>query len=320
MTVSRVVRGQKAVKSATAKRVQLAILDLGYRPDPTMSALASYRTLGTRTKGDANVAFLDRDKTEYSEWVFAGLQKEARLHGYFVEKYVLHHDPNRQRQLARVLSHRGVRGLLFGPSSVQWEFVGWDWDQFAMISLGALPHKPAMHSVCMHYFDGAFSACQAALNAGARRVGFAIEPHLQKRTGHQWLGGYFAAMQVVDLCVPIPLWSPNLNFHLWCQTNQLDAVLTIHPHLLSEWPGDSNKFYLLNESAPSAHQTTNRYYLDPQQIGAEGVRFLHHLLLRREFGLPNEPKVTTLLGRWLTPETCAFPENDPKRSVQPPNS
>jgi hypothetical protein len=36
----------------------------------------------------------------------------------------------------------------------------------------------------------------------------------------------------------------------------------------------------------------------PAQVGAEGVRLLHHLLLRRELGLPEARKHVSLAGQW----------------------
>lgn len=35
---------------------------------------------------------------------------------------------------------------------------------------------------------------------------------------------------------------------------------------------------------------------DPMKIGLEGIRFIHHQLLNREFGLPAEIKTVSLRG------------------------
>ncbi len=298
MTVSRVVRGTHHVRPATVQRVEQAIQELGYKPDPTMSALAAYRMQGKNTKGEANLAFLDRDESPYSALVYQGLVDEAKLHGYSVERHVLIDDGKAQKQLARVLVSRGVRGLLFGPSNVEWSYTGWDWDEFAMVSLGALTHNPVMHSVCIHYFEAAYNACRMALDAGAQRVGFAVEPRLEKRTGHQWLGGYTAALAAQGLHIYLGSWPLAGPFKKWCRSHQLDAILCVNPQLLDAWPGDHSSVYLLNDGGMKASQTMNRYYLDPRQIGVEGVRFLHHLLLRREYGLPKESKATVLNGTW----------------------
>ena len=268
MTVSRVVRGNHNVRPQTAKRVKDAIRQAGYKPDPTMSALAAYRILGGHTRGDSNLAFLDRDETEYSASTFEGLREEAKLHGYSVEHIALRHSKRHQRQLARILINRGVRGLLFGPSDEEWTFTGWDFEHFAMVSLGALTHTPAMHSVCMHYFSGAFSACRHAQEKGCHRIGFAVEPRLEYRTGHQWLGGYAAALNANQLHVYTGDWPVGTEFKKWCKREKIDAILAVQPSLMKLWPGTPDDCYLLNDSTFDSPVKANRYGLDPKQIGA----------------------------------------------------
>lgn len=304
MTVSRVVRGSHQVRPDTCQRVERAIKQLGYQPDPTMSALAAYRMQGKNTRGEANLAFLDRDESPYSAKVYEGLQDEARLHGYSVERHVLMRDEKQQKQLARMLVHRGVRGLLFGPSNVEWTYSGWDWNEFAMLSLGAITHNPVMHSVCIQYFEAALNACHMALDSGAKRIGFAVEPRLERRTGHQWLGGYTAALAARELHVYRGEWPVGQSFKQWSRRNRLDAILCVNPQLLNFWTGQRSMVYMLNDDGVDTMQTINRYYLDPRQIGSEGVRFLHHLLLRREYGLPERSKVTVLNGVWLRSSQC----------------
>ena len=53
ITVSRVVRGRHVVRAETAARVEAAIKEVGYKPDPALSALAAYRMQGKQSKGDA---------------------------------------------------------------------------------------------------------------------------------------------------------------------------------------------------------------------------------------------------------------------------
>lgn len=298
MTVSRVVRGLQNVRAQTVARVEQAIQELGYRPDPTMSALASYRMQGRNTKGEVNLAFLDRDQTAYSGLVYDGLRQEAQLHGYSVERFVLQESRKSQLQLNRMLIGRGVRGLLFGPSNAEWSFDEWDWDEFAMVSLGALSHRPTMHSVCMHYFEGAYSASRMAMAQGCERIGFVVDPRLENRTAHQWLGGYVAALDAEDVFI-----YRGDVFHEgaiadWLRRHRIEALLTVHGELADCWTGSSETFYLLNDIRLNAGRGIHRYSLDPKQIGVEGIRFVHHLLLRREFGLPSQAKITVLKGTW----------------------
>lgn len=296
MTVSRVVRGTRAVREKTAARVRQAILRLGYRPDPALSALAAYRSREGGGRGSV-LAFLDCDRTPYSRIVFDGARKEAMLHGYSVERFVLPAEPSRQKQLGRTLFHRGVAGLIFGPSDDLWEFSGWDWKEFAMVSLGAVIHRPAMHSVAIDYFHGAFSACQMMRERGCRRIGLAVDQRLEARTGHRWLGGFLAAAggsqrhAVYEGAIAEPG-----RLKAWAKREKIDAILTIHPDVWRLFRRTRLRMAFLNDTF--ARPDFPSLVLDPEHIGAEGLRLLHHLLLRREFGLPEEPKMVALRGRW----------------------
>ena len=175
-----------------------------------------------------NLAFLSREDSQYNELVFQGLKEEAQLHGYSVERHALGSDVKKQQQLVRVLHSRGARGLLFGPSNQEWSFSNWNWDKFVMVSLGAILHEPKMHSVCMNYFDGAYTACRSLQEAGCQRIGFAVQRRFEKRTGHQWLGGYCAALDSVNLHVFDPVCWAESSFKTWCRNHRLDGLLTVH--------------------------------------------------------------------------------------------
>ena len=297
MTVSRVVNGSQTVAEKTAQRVRAAIEKLGYRPDPALSALAARRSRVLREQPSV-LAFLDCDATDYSRVVFDGARREAELHGYAMERVALDHDPASQQKWSRRLFHRGVRGLLFGPSDAPWKFDGWDWPEFATVSLGALNHVPPMHSVAMGYFEGAMSGFEFLRSQGCGRIALAVEPRLDARTGSRWLGGYCAAAKQARK--PL-LWAGGKwcgsALRRWLKAERVDGVLTVHPSVCETARTLKIPVAFLNNSG--CVPGTPHLELDPAAIGGEGVRLLHHLVLRREFGLPTEPKRIALRGSWV---------------------
>ncbi|WP_309386916.1 LacI family DNA-binding transcriptional regulator [Cerasicoccus frondis] len=299
ITASRVVRGVKNVSRETADRVNDAIERLGYRPDPALSALASYRTHG-QSKGDGSVlVFLDCDGTAFSQDVLSGVREEARRHGYLVERVELPTPAAKQRQLDRQLIHRGVRGLLLGPSDAERNFSAWRWQEYAAVSLGALCHQPLMHAVASDYFHATYSATQSLLRLGAHRIGFAVNAGLEARTGHRWLGGYTAALAGRNAFVFSGVCSEAQKFRSWVRRHRLDALVTNHQEYFAQWRGDPTQFYMLNALA-SMDDGQPHLVSRPKTIGREGVRLLHHLLLRREYGVPQTPQMVSLRGEWRT--------------------
>jgi len=301
MTVSRVVRGIKAVQPETEKKVCEAIARLGYKPDPALSALAVYRSQGSQSGDGSTLIFLDCDGSAFSEKVLAGVRKEALLYGYLVERHPMPETADGQRRLNRRFYHRGVKGLLFGPSDAEREFGNWDWSAYAAVSLGALSHKPELHSVASDYFHAAYSGTSLLRREGARRIGFVVEAALEGRTAHRWFGGYAAAQRDSRLYVYSNSAGDSGVFRDWVERNKIDGIVTIHGDLAPFWSGPSSRFLLLNSTATAVGRDHAHLSLDPDEVGEEGVRFLHHLLLRREYGLPKAPRMLGLRGVWKMP-------------------
>ena len=84
----------------------------------------------------------------------------------------------------------------------------------------------------------------------------------------------------------------------WLVGERADGILTINQSVCetAEELGMSVAFLNNLGCAP----TTPHLELNPATIGVEGVRLLHHLVLRREFGLPVEPKRIALRGNWVS--------------------
>ena len=294
MTVSRVVRGTLNVRPATMERVRKAVAELGYKPDPVLSSLAAYRTKTLAGKGSA-LAFLDCDGTEYSAEVCRGAVVEAALLGYKVEPFRLP-PGNGQERLARMLWHRGTRGLLFGPSEELMEFTGWNWDEFAAVSLGALSHRPKLHAVAPDYFEAAAGGCVLLEQRGCKRIALVVERHLQSRTGRRWLGGYRSRLAGRRGLVFDGNPDEAARLRRWLKEERVDGVLTIHSQACTV--AGKLRLPVLGLNGGVKGDGVPYWALAPEGIGAEGVRILHHLLLRQEYGLPALPKMVALRGEY----------------------
>ena len=296
MTVSRVVRDVQSVAPETVARVRAAIKKLGYQPDPALSALAAYR-YGEGGKNHGGVlAFLDCDGTQYSDLVFQGVQSEAQHLGYKLEYIRLDPGFQSQQKVSRHLFNRGIRGLLFGPTQTQWEFSGWDWPQFAPVSLCALQHKPSMPAVVMDYFHSALTACHLLQKQGCKRIGCIVPRRMEDRTGHRWLGGYHVGLG--DKAKPrINVSEDATGLKEWALKEKLDGVLTAHTDLWSILGPLGIRMAYLNVFCPDPE--IPHLAFDPAWIGIEGVGMVHQLLLRHEWGLSQTPKMLVMQGRWV---------------------
>jgi DNA-binding LacI/PurR family transcriptional regulator len=297
MTVSRVVRGERTVKAATAEKVRLFLRKLDYRPDPALSALAAYR-MKRRAKIMGHVlAFLETERLDYNLLVLDGARGEATQLGYSVESFMLPSSAAGQHRLSRQLYYRGIGGLLIGPSNEPRRLEGWNWSRFAPVSLGALQHRPAMHGVAMDYFHGLHAAYAGLRAMGYKRIGLFLREDLEARTGHLWLGAYLSIRKPVLK----PLLFANTRhvewaLRQWHARERPDAVLTIHREWHETFAEMGVACAYLNDLTPQAGAPMIRF--DPGHIGREGVQLVHRLLQKREMGLPALPKMILLRGEW----------------------
>jgi len=266
---------------------------LGYRPDPALSALAAYRTRAGGARSNT-LAFLFCEEDDYSHSVLAGASAEAGRLGYGIETHSPGRGASSQRHLARVLFHRGIRGLLIGPAQSPFVFQGWDWRQFAPVSLGAVAHEPPMNSVAMDYFDGMLRASAELRASGVRKVGLVVDPALEPRTGHRWLGGFLVQNKAEQIAVYTGDPANPECLLRWFRRERPDGILTIHRSAWQEIHSKGVKFVFLN--AFECPAGVPHVSVSPERIGREGVRLLHHQILNREFGLTAEIKTISLQG------------------------
>lgn len=107
-TVSRVVNGDPAVAAGTRERVQRAVDDLRYAPDPLARSL--------RSGHDATIAVVvDAVSDPFFAEVVGAIEEVATAEGCSCIVASTQRSPAREREVVRALLQRRVRGLILAP-------------------------------------------------------------------------------------------------------------------------------------------------------------------------------------------------------------
>ena len=198
ITVSRALRGERAVDAELVARVKAAADRLGYVPDPAARALASRHSthVALLIPMLSNALFVD---------LLEGVQRRLRAAGYQTLIGVTHYDPAEEEQLLREqLQHRPagllVTGLERGSSTR------------ALIQSSGVPcvhlmetsHAPGVYCVGFSQADAAAALTRHLLARGHRRIAFAAA-QLDPRT-LQRLAGWRREMQAAGLHAPTLEW------------------------------------------------------------------------------------------------------------------
>lgn len=198
ITVSRALRGERAVDPELVARVQVAVQRLGYVPDPAAQALASRRSthVALLVPMLSNALFVD---------LMEGVQRTLRQAGYQTLIGVTHYDAAEEEQLLRgQLLHRPA-GLLV---------TGFDRSDAtrALIAGSGVPcvhmmetvATPEVYSVGLSQAAASAAMTRHLLECGHRRIAFAAA-QLDPRT-LQRLEGWRDAMREAGLHAPTLEW------------------------------------------------------------------------------------------------------------------
>lgn len=198
ITVSRALRGERAVDPELVARVQAAVERLGYVPDPAARALASRH--GTQVAllvpALSNALFVD---------LVEAAQHTLDRAGYQTLIGVTHYDASEEEQLLRTqLLHRpaGILVTGFDRSAAARRLIAAS--GVPCVHLMETSSEPGVHSVGLSQTEAGKAMTRHLLERGRKRIAFAAA-QLDPRT-LQRLEGWRAAMREAGLHTPTLEW------------------------------------------------------------------------------------------------------------------
>ena len=191
MTVSRALRGERAVDADLVLRVQAAVNKLGYVPDPAARALASKHSshVAVLIPMLSNALFVD---------LLEAAQSTLRSAGYQTLMAVTHYNPIEEEQLLREqLQHRPAGLMVTGleRSNATRQLIAQS--GVPCVHLMEASGSPGIYSVGFSQFDASVDMTRHLLSRGKRRIAFAgaqLDPRTLQR-----LDGYRAQMKQAGL-------------------------------------------------------------------------------------------------------------------------
>ena len=178
ITVSRALRGERAVASDLTQRVKAAAEKLGYMPDPAARALASRHSdhVAVLIPMLSNNLFVD---------VLESIQKTLRHAGYQTLIGITHYDTREEEQLLREqLQHRpaGILVTGFERSEAAQQLI--EKSRIPCVHMMELSSHPEVFSVGFSQTQAAITLTEHLLAQGRRRIAFAaaqLDPRTLQR-------------------------------------------------------------------------------------------------------------------------------------------
>jgi LacI family transcriptional regulator len=316
-TISRALRNDPAISRALRDRVQTAAREMGYKPDPMLSALAHYRRGRNPSPVGAELAWINhwpqpqklRAHKEFNLY-WQGAYAEAERCGFRLEEFILEKDMTLAR-LEKILRARNIRGILLPPrGNTGPDYQQFNWDDFCIVRFGHSVAYPHAHLVTSDQLTDGVIAFENIWKNGYRRIGLATSVKTTTRFG---AGFMFSQMK----------WSPQTRLPIlnltqesnesdrqqlkaWLKAHQPDAILTdiceLRDHLIKiNWrvPQDVG-LAALSVLDGNADAGINQ---NSEEIGRAAIQLLISLINHNQCGIPAICRELLVEGQWVNGRT-----------------
>lgn len=314
-TVSRALRGDPRIGAELRERVRAMADELGYRPNPLVSALMANR----RRRGGAGavdvIALIthyggreDWRKKDVCRWECEGIERRARELGFRVEVFALGNYGGDPARLRATLQARAIRGVILGFSREESAATTFDCTDLCVAGLSNYFPGVAVDRANFHGFFNVQLALDRVRRLGYERPAL-IVPELNNRySDNLWSGAFLDWQRQLprkDRCEPyLPREdSDAVEFSDWLYRNEPDSLIVYKfpvAQLLAKRgirvPQDVGLAYLYRSSEEMGGTAGIDGNLDV--VGAAALDLVVERLFSNSTGTPPHPKAVLIKGTW----------------------
>jgi LacI family transcriptional regulator/LacI family repressor for deo operon, udp, cdd, tsx, nupC, and nupG len=318
-TVSMVFRGHPNIPATTRDRILKIAADLGYEPDPMLSALAAYRSRHRPSTFHGTLAWLVNSAFGY-DWrqrphfrdYHEGAKVRAQRHGYRMEVFDLNQPGLSPARAASILRARSITGVLLCPQPRPATTFDFPWENFSAVTFGYTLSNPRLHTVAATQYRAMIQTVREVRRLGYRRLALALHDEHDLRTDHNYLAGFLVAEHLAGGVVAgIPVLGASYDetepVREWLERHRPDAVITGNYQFLDvlkrlgrRVPRDLGVAcpVLPTDDTRLAGMVENN-----ERIGAVAVDYLVAMIQRGERGVPASAERIHVEGRWVAGQT-----------------
>jgi DNA-binding LacI/PurR family transcriptional regulator len=317
-TVSRALRNDPRLRASTRARLTELARDMGYRPNPMVSALVSLRRSRHPPRNPTALAFVSLWGANAADSFtgsahLAGAKFAAGQQGYNVNQFRLQSSGMTEERLNKILVARNTPGAIIAALPQAHGHFQLDWGRLCTVVIEYSFTTPALDRVVHDSYGGMVRILGECRRRGIHRVGLMLT-----HTGHQRTerlnGAAYWIEQKSDSFFPAipPLiltgWDPR-QFAKWKQYHRPEVVVTSQVLLpdLEAWclkhgVRIGHDLYVINVNAKPADQVSG-INQEPFSIGAIAAQMVIDKINRNDRGIPARRNTVLTPGLWLEGRT-----------------
>ena len=313
-TVSLALRNSPRLNAETRRRLQLKAEQMGYTPDPMVSALIAYRSELRTPRFQAVLAWInnwprreDLLRIPSFQGYYQGACERARQLGYMIEEIWLHDSGTTPDKLPRVLRAQGIQGLLMAPQPTSRMWPGIEFEPFSAVSFGYSMQPAVLNVVTNHHYHTMAMMFSRLVELGYERIGLFMPEDWDAKVENHWTAGWLIASQkyagkVVALPAYVDPPEDYPRLRKWFNKHRPDVVIGRVEEIAAvealgfSVPGD------VGFAGLDLHTDEVRYsgtYQNSVLIGQKAVDILIGMIHRDERGVPATPVRTLVESTWV---------------------
>ncbi|RKX46665.1 MAG: hypothetical protein DRP64_02865 [Verrucomicrobia bacterium] len=320
-TVSRALRNDPSVSKKMREKIRRMADELGYRPNPFISAFTAQVRGYRRSPQHASLAILNAyrkdDQMDFLERYIQGAVKRAEQMGFRVDIFHFQELESKEARLLQILRTRGIRGLLVLPLPIYEDLSGFDVEHLACATIDMTENLPAISHAVPDYFRHMQTALIKLESLGYKRIGFCTKTSEMHGFARYSMASYLLWQQHlparsrlkvhVDSGMDERQAEDRDAFFEWLELGRPDAIVSNDIRYLNwmkegggEVPSEIGFANLSWEEDKSRSAG-----IDQRQslVGSAAMDLVIGHIYRNEYGLPDAMKTVFVDGIWRDGET-----------------
>jgi LacI family transcriptional regulator len=317
-TVSLALRRHPSIPVKTRERVEEAARNLGYRPDPALTALMAYRRRAAPASSGLVLGYLtywpgcdDWRKYPALARFFQGAQKRATDLGYKLEHIWLRRPGITLKRWNQILRARNLAGLILAPPPMGRGHLRLAWQDFHAVRIDSAFLWPPLHSVGNNQLQVITLAMRQVYLHGYRRIGFAMDERVNQRVARLYSAGYLDEQERLHHIEKIPMlltsnWNKDV-FLEWLAKYKPSVVISTDFDIKG-WIEASGlkipeEIGFIDLDIKDATGKCAGVFQNHEDVGALAVDTVISLMNRNERGIPKKCSAILVEGAWVQGRT-----------------
>ena len=197
-TTSYALRNDQRIHPETRSRIHAVAARLGYRPNPSFSALMAHVRQGRSIEAGDRIAFIwvrtnkeESSRNRLLREVYEGARQRAEALGYRLEQFWAEEDGMSGRRLSEILRSRGIVGVLLSPVMGEGQVsLDLEWEHFSPAVIGSAAWSPELHHAGHYHYLAMRMALSKLAEAGYRRPMAVVNEMVNERAHRSWQAAF----------------------------------------------------------------------------------------------------------------------------------